>query len=103
MSVVGIDFGTSTTAALVSDGGAATFVRDSQGHEILPSIIGWSANGRVHSGYAAKARLLIDPTNTLASFKRILGKTWRSPAVQRFRQQYPNVALQPAADDLPRF
>ena len=104
MSTVGIDFGTATTAVAISNGAAGTrFVRDQQGKEVIPSVLAFTPNQRTHAGFAAKARLLIDAPNTLHSFKRILGRTWSAPAVQRFRQQYPSLALEPDDRDLPRF
>src|SRR4051794_35521055 len=102
MSSLGIDFGTSTTAAVASTATGVSFMRDAQEHEIIPTVLGWSANQRIQTGYAAKARLLIDAKNTLHSFKRILGKDSSSIAVQKFREQYPDLELD-TTDGQPRF
>ncbi|MEZ4238814.1 MAG: Hsp70 family protein [Myxococcota bacterium] len=70
---LGIDLGTTNTAAAVFDGDAVTPVRTREGGLLTPSVVRIDARGRVTVG--ARARKLVDrdPDNTLGGFKRLMG------------------------------
>ena len=73
--VVGIDLGTTNSlVGAVVDGEAKLFA-DSAGHELLPSVVGAEGpEGPVVVGRSAKNRRLLDPTGTVASIKRSMGR-----------------------------
>ena len=86
---VGIDLGTSNTVvACVRDGRAVTLA-DEEGRRLIPSIVSFHPNGSVLVGDAAKERRLIDPTNTIYSVKRLIGRSWGSDEVQQARNRFP--------------
>ncbi|HET6343440.1 MAG TPA: Hsp70 family protein [Myxococcota bacterium] len=99
---MGIDFGTSTTIAAVYADKKAAIIRSKTGEEIMPSYVAFTPDGKMQVGRSAQGRRVIDPTNTLFSFKRILGRNTSSPEVRAFSKQYP-FTLEGAKDEAPRF
>ena len=77
---IGIDLGTtnSLVAAVANKGGAdngvANVIKDAEGRAILPSVVHYDASGAQCVGYEAQAIAVDDPYNTLASFKRLMGR-----------------------------
>ena len=71
---VGIDLGTTNSLVATVRSGVATVLLDAQGRPLLPSIVRYSGDGRVEVGYAAQAHQTEDPTNTIVSVKRFMGR-----------------------------
>ncbi len=70
---VGIDLGTTNSAAAVFDGERVSVVRNAQGATVTPSVVRLDKQGRVTVGTRARRFLEQDPTNTAAEFKRLMG------------------------------
>jgi len=70
---VGIDLGTTNSAAAVFDGERVSVVRNAQGATVTPSVVRLDKQGRVTVGARARRFLEQDPTNTAAEFKRLMG------------------------------
>jgi molecular chaperone DnaK len=70
---VGIDLGTTNSAAAVFDGERVSVVRNAQGATITPSVVRLDKQGRITVGTRARRFLEQDPTNTAAEFKRLMG------------------------------
>ena len=70
---VGIDLGTTNSAAAVFDGERVSVVRNAQGATVTPSVVRVDKQGRVTVGTRARRFLEQDPTNTAAEFKRLMG------------------------------
>ena len=86
---VGIDLGTTNTVvACVRDGRAVTLA-DEDGRRLIPSIVSFHPNGTVLVGETARERRLIDPSNTVYSVKRLIGRSWGSEEVQQARGRFP--------------
>ncbi len=86
---VGIDLGTSNTVVAVVRDGRAVTLADEHGSRLIPSIVSFHPNGSVLVGENAKERRLIDPTNTIYSVKRLIGRSWASDEVQQARGRFP--------------
>ena len=71
---VGIDLGTTNSLVATVRSGVATVLADAQGRPLLPSIVRYTAEGRAEVGYAAQAHQTEDPTNTIVSVKRFMGR-----------------------------
>jgi Fe-S protein assembly chaperone HscA len=72
--VVGIDLGTTNSlVAYVSDK-APFVISDAQGERLLPSVVSIDAQGRACVGREAQRRLLTDPSRTVYSVKRFMGR-----------------------------
>lgn len=70
---VGIDLGTTNSAAAVFDGEQLSLVRNAQGSSLTPSVVRIDARGSISVGARAQRFLDSDPTNTRAEFKRLMG------------------------------
>ncbi|MFT3710575.1 MAG: Hsp70 family protein [Archangium sp.] len=70
---LGIDLGTTNSAAAVFDGTQVHLVRNPQGTTLTPSIIRMDAKGGVLVGNKARKMLDLDPDNTRGEFKRLMG------------------------------
>jgi molecular chaperone HscA len=71
---VGIDLGTTNSLVATVRSGVATVLPDAQGRPLLPSIVRYCAQGKVEVGYSAQAHQTEDPTNTIVSAKRFMGR-----------------------------
>ncbi|OVE35347.1 hypothetical protein CCZ20_21205 [Priestia aryabhattai] len=69
---VGIDLGTSNSTAAVYRRGKVESI-PIEGKKVLPSVVSYKDNGQILVGHSAKARLYIDPQNTVSSSKRFIG------------------------------
>src|SRR5512139_2909757 len=70
---VGIDLGTTNSAAAVFDGERVSVVRNAQGATVTPSVVRLDKQGRVTVGTRARRFVEQDPANTAAEFKRLMG------------------------------
>src|SRR5688572_19757371 len=70
---LGIDLGTTNSAAAVFDGDRVHLVRNGQGGTLTPSVVRIDARGHVTVGARARKFLESDPGNTRAEFKRLMG------------------------------
>ncbi len=72
---VGIDLGTTNSlVAAVVDGKPRAFPVDEDGSLLLPSVVNYAADGAVLVGARARALAAVEPTSTIASVKRFMGK-----------------------------
>jgi molecular chaperone DnaK len=70
---LGIDLGTTNSAAAVFDGEQVTLVRNAQGATLTPSVVRIDARGHVSVGARARRFLESDPENTRTEWKRLMG------------------------------
>jgi molecular chaperone DnaK len=70
---VGIDLGTTNSAAAVFDGEHVSVVRNAQGATVTPSVVRIDKQSRVTVGTRARRFIEQDPANTAAEFKRLMG------------------------------
>ncbi len=86
---VGIDLGTTNTVvAAVRDGQPVTLA-DEAGRKLIPSFVAFHPSGKVLVGESAKERRVVDPSNTIYSVKRLIGRTYSSDEVQRAIKAMP--------------
>ena len=71
---VGIDLGTTHSLAATVRNGASEVIPDGEGRPLLPSIVRYFPDGRVEVGYGARAAQADDPSNTIVSVKRFMGR-----------------------------
>jgi molecular chaperone DnaK len=76
---LGIDLGTTNSAAAVFDGSQLTEVRAAQGSTLVPSVVRIDARGAVTVGARARRFLETDPENTRTEFKRLMGTAEEIP------------------------
>jgi len=71
---VGIDLGTTHSLVATVRSGSSEVIPDEQGRPLLPSIVRYFPDGRVATGYEARAAQADDPANTIVSVKRFMGR-----------------------------
>jgi molecular chaperone DnaK len=84
--VIGIDLGTTNTLAAWADGRVPRIVPTERGHNLVPSVVA-VAGGRIVVGHPARDQLLIHPASTITGSKRLLGRPFSSPVVQRLKRK----------------
>ncbi len=72
--VLGIDLGTTNSCMGVMEGGEAVVVPNAEGTRTTPSIVAFAKNGERLVGQAAKRQAVTNPTNTIFSIKRFMGR-----------------------------
>lgn len=84
----GIDLGTTNSLVATVRSGQAETLPDEQGRHLLPSVVHYQIDN-IDVGWDARAQASIDPSNTVSSAKRMMGRSL-SDIVQR----YPNLPYQ---------
>lgn len=81
--ILGIDLGTTNSAMAVVEGGSPTIVENKEGARTTPSMVAISKTGERLVGLLAKRQAVTNPENTLFSIKRLIGRHFDDPEVQR--------------------
>ena len=81
--VIGIDLGTTNSCVAVMDGGTPRVIENSEGDRTTPSIVALTKDGEVLVGQTAKRQAVTNPTNTLFAIKRLIGRRFDDPVVQK--------------------
>lgn len=72
--IAGIDLGTTNSLIGVYDSGFPTILADSEGNRLLPSVVFYEQAGGIIVGREALRMQALDPTRTIASVKRLMGR-----------------------------
>ena len=80
--VIGIDLGTTNSCVAIVEDGTPVVIPNKAGYKITPSVIAITASGKRLIGHAAKRQAITNPTNTVFSAKRFIGRQFDSPTVQ---------------------
>ena len=81
--VIGIDLGTTTSCAAVIEGGVPVIIPNSEGWRTTPSMVAFDKNGQFLVGEAAKRQAILNSKNTLFSIKRLIGRKYDDPEIDR--------------------
>lgn len=85
--VVGIDLGTTNSAVAYIVDGQPVCIPNSLGDTLTPSVVSFQPDGITTVGRAAKQAQGKNPSTTYYSVKRLIGRSWSSPAVQEEAQR----------------
>ncbi len=86
--VIGIDLGTTNSCFAVMEGGEAKVLENSEGARTTPSMVAFTDTERL-VGYPAKRQAVTNPENTLFAIKRLIGRRFDSPEVQKDKNIVP--------------
>lgn len=81
--VIGIDLGTTNSCVSVMDGKTPRVIENAEGGRTTPSVVAFSKDGELIVGAPAKRQAVVNPENTLFATKRLIGRRFDDPAVQR--------------------
>ncbi|MBI2773787.1 MAG: molecular chaperone DnaK [Chloroflexi bacterium] len=87
--VIGIDLGTTNSAAAYMEAGEPTIIPNAEGGRITPSVVAHTKTGERLVGQVAKRQAITNPENTVYSIKRFMGRRFSDPEVQRSMKQVP--------------
>jgi len=71
---IGIDLGTTNSCMAVLEGGEPTVIENAEGGRTTPSVVAFTQNGERLVGTVAKRQAVTNPTNTIFSIKRFMGR-----------------------------
>jgi len=72
--ILGIDLGTTNSCMSTMEGGEPVVLENSEGARTTPSVVAFAKNGERLVGQAAKRQAVTNPTNTIFSVKRFMGR-----------------------------
>ena len=82
--IIGIDLGTSNTAAAVMEGGKATIIPSAEGTSVggkaFPSYVAFAKDGQLLVGEPARRQAVANPEGTFMAFKRRMGEDFKFKA-----------------------
>src|SRR5208282_118844 len=80
---IGIDLGTTNSCVAVMEGGEPKVIANVEGARTTPSVVAFTETGERLVGQIAKRQSITNPLNTIFSIKRLIGRKYDDPAVQR--------------------
>lgn len=87
--VIGIDLGTTNSCVAVMDGKDTKVIENSEGARTTPSMVAFSDDGERLVGQPAKRQAVTNPTNTLFAVKRLIGRRYEDPTVEKDKGLVP--------------
>ncbi len=90
--VIGIDLGTTNSVVAVMEGGDPVVIPNAEGGRTTPSVVGFTKDGERLVGQIAKRQAVTNPTNTVFSIKRFMGRKMSEVKEEAGRVPYKVVA-----------
>ena len=92
--ILGIDLGTTNSCMAIIEGGVPKVLENKEGARTTPSMVAVTRSGERLVGQLAKRQGVTNPENTLFSIKRLIGRRWDDPEVQRDLKVMPYKIVQ---------
>ena len=80
---IGIDLGTTNSCVAVMEGGDPVVIANAEGSRTTPSIVAFTDSGERLVGQTAKRQAVTNPENTVFAVKRLIGRKFGAPEVER--------------------
>src|SRR6202011_844509 len=87
--VIGIDLGTTNSCVAVMEGDKAKVIENAEGMRTTPSVVAFAASGEVLVGQPAKRQAITNPENTVFAIKRLIGRRFDDPMVEKHKALVP--------------
>jgi len=87
--VIGIDLGTTNCCVSVLENGAVQIISNKEGGRTTPSVVAFTDKDERLVGQIAKRQAVTNPANTLHAVKRLIGRKFNAPEVERMRETVP--------------
>jgi L1 cell adhesion molecule like protein len=98
MSVIGIDLGTTYSAVAVWQNERVEIIANEQGNRTTPSWVSFSDSGERLIGDSAKSQSVVNQKNTFYDIKRLIGRNFSDPIVQKEMKNMPFKVVSGAND-----
>ncbi len=96
---IGIDLGTTNSCVAVIEAGESVVIPSAEGGRVTPSMVAMSKSGERLTGQVAKRQAITNPDNTIFSIKRLMGRKFDAPEVERDKKILPfKIAQAPNGD-----
>jgi molecular chaperone DnaK len=87
--IIGIDLGTTNSVMAYMEGGKPNVIPNSQGGRLTPSVVAEDEKGEIVVGTPAKNQAITNPESTIYSVKRLIGRSWDDPEVEKDKELLP--------------
>ncbi|MGJ5178041.1 molecular chaperone DnaK [Bradyrhizobium oligotrophicum] len=87
--VIGIDLGTTNSCVAVMDGKSSKVIENAEGMRTTPSIVAFSDDGERLVGQPAKRQAVTNPERTFFAVKRLIGRRYDDPMVEKDKKLVP--------------
>ena len=87
-TVIGIDLGTGVSCVSIYENGTYKIIENSEGSRTTPSIVTYTES-EILVGASAKRQAVTNPTNTIYEVKRLIGRKFKDPEVQKTLKTTP--------------
>ena len=87
--VIGIDLGTTNSCVAVMEGSKPKVLENAEGSNTTPSIVAFTDDGERLVGLPAKRQGVTNPMNTLFAIKRLIGRRYDDPMVEKDKKLVP--------------
>ena len=97
--IIGIDLGTTNSVVAIMEGDKPVVIINEEGARTTPSVVGFTKDGERLVGAVAKRQAITNPTRTVSSIKRFMGRRYDESSEETKRVSYDVVR---GPDGLPR-
>jgi molecular chaperone DnaK len=87
--VIGIDLGTTNSCVAVMEGKTPKVIENAEGMRTTPSMVAFTDDGEVLVGLPAKRQGVTNPENTFFAIKRLIGRRYEDPMVEKDKKLVP--------------
>jgi molecular chaperone DnaK len=87
--VIGIDLGTTNSCVAIMEGGEPKVIPNSEGGRTTPSVVAFTESGERLVGQIAHRQAITNPQNTVSAVKRLMGRRFDDPEVDRAKKVLP--------------
>lgn len=87
--IIGIDLGTTNSVAAVMEGGSPKIIPTAEGGNLVPSVVATTKSGEIVVGQLARRQAITNPENTVFSVKRLIGRSFEVPEVEKDKKLLP--------------
>lgn len=97
--IIGIDLGTTNSCVAVMDGKNPKVIENAEGVRTTPSVVAIASDSERLIGQPAKRQAVTNPANTFFAIKRLIGRTYNDPMVQKDKGMVPyEISKGPSGD-----
>jgi len=87
--IIGIDLGTTNSCVAIMDGKQPKVIENAEGMRTTPSVVAILEDGERLVGQPAKRQAVTNPANTLFAIKRLIGRNFSDPMVEKDKGMVP--------------